>query len=175
MQRILGEVCKTYGWVLHAIEVMPDHVHLFVQADHTTAPVEIAKTMKSISAVHIFNTFKDLKKRRFWGSGMWSDGTFYSSVGGVSEEAIRRYIETQKQRGDSLTRKENACIRGHRSLLPRSGTPLCKPRLHPHPQGDGDVSAFNKKSATRTKGRQVRLLLLLLQSHPRPSRDDSLL
>jgi len=47
----------------------------------------------------IFNTFKDLKKLRFWGSGMWSDGTFYSSVGGVSEEAVKRYIETQKERG----------------------------------------------------------------------------
>ena len=46
---------------LHAIEIMPDHVHVFVQADHTTAPVEIAKTMKSISAVDIFGTFKDLK------------------------------------------------------------------------------------------------------------------
>ncbi|MEH1784307.1 IS200/IS605 family transposase [Nostoc sp.] len=76
-QPILGETCQTYGWALHAIEIMPDHVHVFVQADHTTAPVEIAKTMKSISAVHIFSTFKDLKKRRFWGSGLWSDGTFY--------------------------------------------------------------------------------------------------
>ncbi|NER45957.1 MAG: IS200/IS605 family transposase [Symploca sp. SIO1A3] len=99
LKRILGEVCKTYDWILHAIEVMPDHVHIFVQADHTTAPVEIAKTMKSISAVHIFSKFKDLKRRKFWGSGMWSDGTYYSSVGHISEDAVKKYIETQKQRG----------------------------------------------------------------------------
>jgi putative transposase len=98
LKRIFGEVCKTYDWILHAIEVMPDHVHVFVQADHMTAPIEIAKTMKSISAVHIFSTFKDLKKRRFWGSGMWSDGTYYASVGHISEDAVKRYIETQKQR-----------------------------------------------------------------------------
>jgi putative transposase len=54
--------------------------------------------MKSISAVHLFQTFKDLKKRRFWGSGMWSDSTFYSSVGGASEEAVKRYIDSQKRR-----------------------------------------------------------------------------
>ena len=88
----------TYGWNLHAIEIMPDHIHIFVQADHTTAPVEIAKTMKSISAVYIFTKFPDLKKRRFWGSGLWSKGTFYASVGGVSEAAVKRYIETQKDR-----------------------------------------------------------------------------
>ncbi|EAW36210.1 IS200/IS605 family transposase [Lyngbya sp. PCC 8106] len=98
LKRIIGEICKTYRWKLHARSIMPDHVHVFVQADHTTAPVEIAKTIKSISAVHIFSTFKELKKRRFWGSGMGRDGTFYSSVGGVSEKAIKQYIETQKQR-----------------------------------------------------------------------------
>ncbi|WP_446386375.1 transposase [Coleofasciculus sp. B1-GNL1-01] len=48
--------------------------------------------------VHIFSTFKDLKKRRFWGSGMWSDGRWYTSVGHISEDAVKRYIETQKQR-----------------------------------------------------------------------------
>lgn len=99
LKRIIGEVCKTYEWLLHSIEVMPDHVHIFVQADHTTAPVEIAKTIKSISAVQLFCTFPDLKRRKFWGSGMWSDGTYYGSVGHVSEESVKRYIETQKQRG----------------------------------------------------------------------------
>lgn len=59
LKRILVEVCITYDWKLDALEVMPDHIHIFVQADHTTAPVEIVKTMKSISAVHIFNKFPD--------------------------------------------------------------------------------------------------------------------
>ena len=98
LKHILTEVCVTYDWKLHALEVMPDLDHVFVQADHRTAPVQIAKTMKSISAVYIFTKFPDLKRRKFWGSGLWSKGTFYSSVGGVSEEAIKRYIETQKDR-----------------------------------------------------------------------------
>jgi hypothetical protein len=59
---------------------MPDHVHIFVQADHTTAPVEIAKTLQSISAVHIFNKFPTLKGRKFWSSGLWSRGTYDASV-----------------------------------------------------------------------------------------------
>jgi putative transposase len=99
LKRIFGEVCKTYNWILHSVEVMPDHCHLFIQADHTTAPVEIAKTIKSISAVHIFHAVPNLKKRKFRGSEMWSNDTYYGSVGHVSEEAIKRYIEIQKQRG----------------------------------------------------------------------------
>lgn len=61
--------CERYGWEQFALEVMPDHVHLFV-----SAPVTIAKTLKSILAVSVFKTFPTLKQKRFWGSGLWSDG-----------------------------------------------------------------------------------------------------
>jgi putative transposase len=99
LKQIIAETCSTYGWELQALEVMPDHVHVFVQADHLTAPVEIAKTLKSISAVHIFHVFPKLKGRRFWGSGLWSRGTYYASVGHISEDLIQHYIESQKERG----------------------------------------------------------------------------
>lgn len=98
LKRILAETCAHYGWELHELEIMPDHVHLFVQTDHTVAPVEIAETLKSISAVHIFNKFPKLKGRKFWGSGLWSRGTYYASVGHISEDAVKKYIQTQKER-----------------------------------------------------------------------------
>ena len=72
-------------------------IYLFKQ---TTQPhsFEIAKTLKSISAVHLFNKFSKLKQRKFWGSGLWSTGTYYASVGHISEDAVKKYIETQKER-----------------------------------------------------------------------------
>ena len=98
LKRILAETCSVYGWLLQEIEVMPDHVHVFVQADHTTAPLQIAQTLKSISAVHLFHAFPKLKGRKFWGSGLWSRGTYYATVGHIAEEVIRKYIESQKTR-----------------------------------------------------------------------------
>ena len=98
LKHIIAETCSVYGWELQAIDVMPDHVHIFVQADHLTAPVAIAKTLKSISAVHIFHRFPKLKGRKFWGSGLWSGGTYYATVGHISEESIRRFIESHKER-----------------------------------------------------------------------------
>lgn len=97
-KHIISETCGEYGWILHAIEVMPDHVYVFVQADHQTEPVEIAKTLKSISAVYIFAKFPKLKGRKFWGSGLWSRGTYYGSVGETNEETVKKYIETQFDR-----------------------------------------------------------------------------
>jgi putative transposase len=98
LKRILAQTCSVYKWELVSLEVMPDRVHIFVQADHTTAPVEIAKALKSISAVHIFHTFPKLKGCKFWGSGLWSRGTYYATAGHISEEAVRQYIASQKQR-----------------------------------------------------------------------------
>ncbi len=94
-QRILAQTCQTYGWKLLECAVEPDHVHLFVQTPHTDAPVNVVKTLKSTSALHLFTHFPKLKKDRFWGTGMWSRGAFYASVGDVTQETITRYIQEQ--------------------------------------------------------------------------------
>jgi len=98
LRRILVEVCKVYEWRVSSLEIMPDHVHIFVQAHPSTSPMEIAKTLKSISAVRLFSRFPELKKRRFWGTGLWSRGTYYASVGNLSAYAVQHYIDTQKER-----------------------------------------------------------------------------
>ena len=69
-------ICAQYEWETLALEVMPEHVHLFVSAGPLTAPNTIAKTVKSILAVAVFRQFPTLKARRFWGSGLWSDGCY---------------------------------------------------------------------------------------------------
>ena len=96
LKKILAETCGHYGWKLETMETQPDHVHLFVRTDHTTAPVEISATLKSISAVYIFTTFPALKGKKFWGSGLWSRSTYYGAVGHVSEKTVKQYIEDQK-------------------------------------------------------------------------------
>lgn len=98
-RNVIAETCVTYGWKLEEIDVMPDHVHMFVRASPQTAPSEIAKTVKSISAVHLFYRFPDLKRQKFWGSGLWSPSTYFGSVGHISEDMVRRYIQNQKKRG----------------------------------------------------------------------------
>ena len=94
-QRI-SELCKQYGWEQLALECMPDHVHLFVSTEPAISPLSIATTIKSILAVDVFRKFTNLKKQKFWGSGLWSRGTYYGSAGAVSVDIIKRYIEEQK-------------------------------------------------------------------------------
>lgn len=97
-KNIIAETCAAYDWDLHEIEVMPDHVHMFVSVSPQTPPSEVAKTVKSISAVRIFYEYPKLKGQKFWGSGLWSPSTYFGSVGHISEDVVRRYIQTQKKR-----------------------------------------------------------------------------
>jgi putative transposase len=96
-RHILAQTCAEYGWNVESLEVMPDHIHLFIQIGPEDRPVDIAQVLKSISAVYIFTKFPELKGRKFWGSGLWSRGTYYGSVGRLDEEVIRKYIENQKK------------------------------------------------------------------------------
>jgi len=77
---------------------MPDHVHILVSCSPEYSPREIAQTLKSVSAVTMFTKHPTLKKRNFWGSGMWSRSTYYGSVGNTDLETIKEYVKNQKQK-----------------------------------------------------------------------------
>lgn len=99
LKQILAQTCQTYDWTLHELEIMPDHVHLFVQTNPTDSISNVVKTLKSISALHLFSKFPKLKQQKFWGTGLWSTGYFATTVGYITEDTVRKYIQSQKAKG----------------------------------------------------------------------------
>ena len=84
---------------------MPDHLHLFLSAKPYISPTEIVKTIKSITVMKIFKQFKDLKSKKFWGSGLWSKGYNVGTAGIVTYKTIQKYIDEQKL---NYRRKDNS-------------------------------------------------------------------
>lgn len=80
---------------IKAMEIMPDHVHLFVSSDPTDAPQRIVAQLKGYTSRMLREQFPYLKSRL---PTMWSRSYFITSVGEVSAETIKRYIEAQKGR-----------------------------------------------------------------------------
>ena len=93
---ILADICKTYGYAIKAMEIMPDHIHLFVDIPQTVAPCDAVRTLKSISAIRLLKDDPSLRKFYSRCGVLWSKGHFISTVGHVSEETVKRYIEEQK-------------------------------------------------------------------------------
>ena len=91
---ILTEICEKYAWIIRAIEIMPDHVHLFITTPPFDAPSKIAKIIKGSSAWKIFQLYPDLRKE-LWGCHLWSPSYYCGIAGMVSAEIIKKYIEAQ--------------------------------------------------------------------------------
>ena len=102
-KKIIAEVCIDNKWKLESIEVMPDHLHLFIQTDPLISPSRIVQIIKSISAVKIFTTFKKLKGEKFWGSGLWSKSYYVGTVGNMSKDVVQKYINNQKSNSSTET------------------------------------------------------------------------
>ena len=96
IKEILQGIAEKYQYEIIQMEVMPDHIHMFVGAKPTVAPIDIIRTFKSVTAIELFRKHPQLKS--FYGKCgvLWSIGKFVSTVGNVSAETIKKYIEQQK-------------------------------------------------------------------------------
>ena len=74
---------------LFAKEVMPDHAHLFVSCPPDYSIRRLFQILKGGSAYYIRKHYPSLKKYKH----IWNRGTMYRSIGNVSTETIKKYIE----------------------------------------------------------------------------------
>jgi len=95
LHAILAAKASDLDVTLHAVEVLPDHVHLVVESDPTLAVQFVVNQFKGSSARILRDTFPSLRTRL---PNMWSRSYYAGTVGVVSEATIRRYIELQKGR-----------------------------------------------------------------------------
>ncbi|MCJ7637794.1 MAG: IS200/IS605 family transposase, partial [Nitrososphaeraceae archaeon] len=53
------------------LQVMPDHIHLFISAKPFDAPTDIIKVFKGVTALRLFKKFPELRGQ-FWKGKLWS-------------------------------------------------------------------------------------------------------
>ncbi|SHF17254.1 putative transposase [Desulforamulus putei DSM 12395] len=94
-REILQEICDENDLKIVALEVMPDHVHLFVNAPPSISPSDIMAKVKGVTSRKLRQEFKHLQHL----PSLWTRSFFCSTAGNVSSETIKRYIAEQKTRG----------------------------------------------------------------------------
>jgi putative transposase len=88
-RQIFAEIALENGWDILALEVAPDHIHLFISVTPTDTPHLVVKAFKGRSSHYLRQEFPELKKM----PSLWTSSYFVSTAGNVSSEAIKRYIE----------------------------------------------------------------------------------
>ncbi|GAB3000085.1 IS200/IS605 family transposase [Streptomyces pseudoechinosporeus] len=93
------------GWEIVALEVMPDHVHLFVKHDAKSSASYVANQFKGFTSRVLRTEFPHLKSQL---PTLWSSSYFAASAGAVSAQTVQRYIDTQWERPGKKNREDGA-------------------------------------------------------------------
>jgi len=102
----LGELAHYHEWIIEALEMDRDHVHLFLSVPPRYAPSEIVKLIKTWTYQHVYLKYPKIKKY-LWGGKMWANGFYVSTISdNATREEIRRYVQGQKKRTESLSKQQ---------------------------------------------------------------------
>ena len=96
LDELIHEVCDEREWIVEALTIQPDHVHLFVNCPPRDAPATVMNVIKSITARELFAAYRSQLRRTHWGGKLWADGYYVGSAGDhVTADLIKRYIRGQ--------------------------------------------------------------------------------
>ncbi len=82
-----------YGYEVLDMEIMPDQVHLLLDVNPKKGVFNVANHIKGYTSHELRNEFSTLKSRL---PTLWTQSKFISSVGAVTLEVVKKYIEGQK-------------------------------------------------------------------------------
>ena len=84
-------VCEKHGISIFTKEIMDNHVHLFVDCPPKFSVRKLLQILKGGVSHYIRNKHPSLKRYK----SFWNRGGMYRSLGSVSAEVVKRYIELQ--------------------------------------------------------------------------------
>ncbi|KAB8315140.1 IS200/IS605 family transposase [Tolypothrix campylonemoides VB511288] len=94
LEELLYEKTKELDCEILALEIMEDHVHLFLCCPPTLAPDQIMFRLKGYTSRILRQEFPYLLKL----PSMWTRSYFCGTAGDASSETIKKYIANQKTR-----------------------------------------------------------------------------
>ena len=80
---------------IKALEIMPDHVHMFIEFDPRLMLHKVVKQFKGKSSHILREEFPFLKSSM---PSLWTRSYLSCSVGHISEDVIKEYIDSQQRR-----------------------------------------------------------------------------
>lgn len=95
IKNVTIRICKENGWTPLAMEVMPDHIHLFLSAPPKWAPSQVMKRIRGNTSRQVrllFDKFKEYRKKE-----LWADSYYCGTAGHVSQQQVIRYIAEQEK------------------------------------------------------------------------------
>ena len=95
LKQLLLEKAKELSLTIESMEIMPDHVHVFINSNPIDSPHFIVQQLKGYTSNILRKEFIELKSKL---PTLWTRSYYTESVGHLSEEIIKKYILDQKNK-----------------------------------------------------------------------------
>lgn len=82
------------GWVIENMEIMPDHIHIFIKATPSDSISHIVSQLKGYTSFILRSEFETIRKRL---PSLWTRSFYVETIGHISESVIKKYIDDQKK------------------------------------------------------------------------------
>ena len=87
------------------LNVQVDHIHLLAMVPPKISISDYVGILKGRTAIRVFNKFREIKQRPYWGNHFWARGYCVDTVG-LDEEMIRAYVKYQEKRERKAEQKD---------------------------------------------------------------------
>lgn len=95
LKTLFLQAASHLGIIIQAMEVMPDHVHLFIIARPTISIPQIPQILQYLKGYSSYFMRKEFTYLRRYPS-LWTRSYFVETVGHISEKTVVNYIQNQK-------------------------------------------------------------------------------
>jgi putative transposase len=93
LEALLREKAASINMKIEAIEIMPDHVHLFVSSIPTLPVHYIVQQLKGFTSHELRAKYENLRTKI---PTLWSRSYYVGTCGFVSDTVVKNYIAHQK-------------------------------------------------------------------------------
>lgn len=93
LKELIKQKCDDNEWEIVQMDVMPDHVHIFIKAKPTDSVAFIIAQLKGYTSHELRKEYPELWSRL---PNLWTRSYYAESCGCMSEDKIIKYIENQK-------------------------------------------------------------------------------
>ena len=95
VREIIIKLCKYKNVEIIEGAVCKDHVHLCVSIPPKESVSDFVGYLKGRCAIQIFDKHPEYRNK--WHQDFWARGYYVTTVGDITEEAVRKYIEEQEK------------------------------------------------------------------------------
>ena len=105
VERCIRAFSEQQGCEVVELNVQVDHVHLLALVPPKVSISGYVGTLKGRTAIRVFNKFRKLKEKPYWGNHFWARGYCVDTVG-LDSEMVRKYIKYQQQKEKESEREK---------------------------------------------------------------------